>query len=52
MNDKDTINKAVEIIASEIAKCAHEYWQTLTFDAEGLIVGQNDNGTYKVNKKL
>ena len=45
MKDKDTINKAVEIIASEIAKCAREYWQSLMLDAEGLIVGQNANGT-------
>lgn len=48
MDNKDTVNKAIEIIASEIAKCAHQYWQSLTFDAEGLIVGRNDNGTYKV----
>lgn len=48
IDNKDTINKAIDIIASEIAKCARQYWQSIVFDAEGIIVGQNDNGTYKV----
>lgn len=48
INDKETINKAIDIIASEIAKCAHQYWQSLVFDAEGIIIGKNENGTYKV----
>lgn len=48
MGNKDTINKAIDIIASEIAKCAHQYWQALTFDAEGVIAGRNENGTYRV----
>lgn len=48
ISSQDTISKAIDIIATEIIKCAHQYWQSLTFDAEGLIVGSNDNGTYKV----
>lgn len=48
INSKETINKAIDIIASEIAKCAHQYWESLVFDAEGLIIGKNTDGTYKV----
>ena len=54
IDNKDTINKAIDIIASEIAKCARQYWQSIVFDAEGVIVGKNENGTYKVmlNKQV
>ena len=45
ISDKETINKAIDIIASEIAKCAHQYWESLVFDAEGLIIGKNTDGT-------
>lgn len=47
-DNKNTVNNAIDIIASEIAKCARLYWESLVFDAEGLIVGKNTNGTYKV----
>ena len=44
----------VDLIASTIVEVANTYFKSLTLDAEGIIVGKNENNTYKVsiNKQI
>lgn len=51
---KKDYKESIDLIASTIIEVSNNYFKSLTLDAEGIIVGKNENNTYKVsiNKQI